>query len=140
MDRERKVELAELAVKARERAYVPYSHFSVGAALLTEQGEIFTGCNIENSSFPAGNCAERTAIFSAVAAGFQKFDAIAISGGAVGKDPADYCYPCGICLQVMSEFCDPDFEILIVKNPDEIRSFRLKEMMPYTFDSLGKPD
>ena len=108
----------------------------VGAALLTADGEMITGCNVENRSFPAGLCAERTAIFSAVAAGHRRFEAIAVAGGAQGKDPEPHVYSCGICLQVMSEFCDPDFIILCVNREDDVEEFRLRDLLPFVFDSL----
>ena len=133
-----KRELAESAVEARKRAYVPYSHFSVGAALLTDEGETVTGCNVENASYPAGLCAERVAIFSAVAAGKRHFQGIAVTGGKEGEEPADFCMPCGMCLQVMSEFAGPDFEILIVKNEEEIQEYCLRDFLPHTFTSLGE--
>ena len=138
MEAAKRSEIIRLAIQSRERAYVPYSNFSVGAALLTEEGEIFTGCNIENQSYPAGLCAERTAIFSAVAAGHLHFQGIAVSGGAKGKEPKDFCLPCGICLQVMSEFCGPEFPILIVKNEEEVQEYQLKELLPHVFQSLTK--
>jgi len=126
------------ALDMRDRAYVPYSNFAVGAALLTKSGEIFTGCNIENISYPATNCAERTAIFEAVAHGRLQFTAIAVAGGIQGKTPDDFCVPCAICLQVMSEFCGPDFEILIVKSEEEVKRYTLGQLLPVVFDSLRK--
>ena len=131
-----KTELARRAMEMRRMAYVPYSHFSVGAALLTSEGEIVTGCNVENASFPAGLCAERVAIFSAAAAGHRAFTAIAISGGKMGETPSDYCPPCGMCLQVMSEFCEPSFTVLLVKSETEIEEYQLKELLPYAFNHL----
>ena len=94
-------ELVKAALEARAMAYVPYSHYAVGAALLTEEGEIFQGGNIENASYGATNCAERTAIFRAVSQGRRKFSAIAIAGGMEGCAPEEYAYPFGICRQVM---------------------------------------
>ena len=122
------------AIKARQKAYAPYSGFSVGAAVMTKEGEIFTGCNVENASYSATMCAERTAIFSAVAQGCREFAAIAVTGGRSGGDPEDFCFPCGMCLQVMSEFCSPSFEIYIVKSPDEVRRFRLRDLLPVKFE------
>ena len=136
MDQQQYKELVRLAIQARERAYVPYSDFSVGAALLTDQGQFFTGCNIENKSFPAGLCAERVTVFSAVAAGQKTFEALAVSGGKKGKQPEDFCMPCGMCLQVISEFCGPEFDIFIVKNEEEVMHLKLKDLFPYVFDSL----
>lgn len=126
------------ALENRNRSYVPYSDFSVGAALLARSGKIYQGCNIENMSFSATNCAERTAIFKAVSEGEAEFTGIAVAGGKRGKEPDDYCFPCAVCLQVMSEFCSPDFEILIVKSEAQVKHFRLKDLLPYLFDSLGK--
>ena len=128
--------LAGAALDARTRAYAPYSHFHVGAALLTGDGQVFTGCNIENISYPAGLCAERVAIFSAVAAGCRDFRALAVAGGPEGEAPKDFCMPCGMCRQVMSEFCPPDFEVYVVKNMNEIECFHLQELLPHAFDSL----
>jgi len=138
MDREQVRKLFVLAEKARERAYVPYSGFSVGAALLTEQGEIFTGCNIENRSYPAGLCAERVAVFSAIAAGYDRFRSLVVTGGMKGEKPEDFCIPCGMCLQVLSEFCSPDFEICLAKSADDLAEYRLEDFLPYVFDSLDK--
>ncbi len=138
METSKRTEIIELAIRARERAYVPYSNFSVGAAVLTAEGEIFTGCNIENLSYPAGLCAERTAIFSAVAAGHRKFQGIAVSGGMKGEAAKDFCMPCGMCLQVMSEFCEPSFPVLIVKNEQEVQEYQLRDLLPHMFDSLDK--
>ena len=97
--------LIEMAFQGRKRAYAPYSRFFVGAALLCEDGSVFLGCNIENASYPAGNCAERTAVFHAVSEGKRRLKAIAIVGGREGQD-MDYCPPCGICRQVLREFSD----------------------------------
>ena len=121
------VELMSMAVEAKERAYCPYSKFHVGAALLTKSGKVYLGCNIENSSYGATNCAERTAIFKAVSEGEREFEAIAIAGDSVG----DYTYPCGICLQVISEFM-PEGRVILSKN-DEVKSFALDELLPYGF-------
>ena len=125
--------LAEEAYAAMKHAYVPYSHFRVGAALLTKEGKIFTGCNIENASYGATNCAERTAFFKAVSEGERTFTAIAIAGGTVGENPVEYAYPCGICRQVMQEFCTDDFVIYVVKNEQDYQSYTLKELLPYGF-------
>ena len=133
LDREKLTELAEAAIGARKFSYVPYSHFSVGAALLLASGEIVTGSNIENLSYPAGLCAERVAIFSAAAKGHRTFRAIAVSGGKEGREPDDFCLPCGMCLQVMTEFCSPDFEVDIVKNEKEIARYTLADLLPHAF-------
>ena len=120
-------ELFALAVRARERAYAPYSGYAVGAALLTKDGKVYEGVNIENASFGATNCAERTAIFSAVANGEREFEAIAVAGGRKGEEPSN-CTPCGICRQVLSEFCPPDFKILLNDG-----AHRLDELLPMSF-------
>jgi len=125
--------LMEHAVKAREASYSPYSGFKVGAALLTRSGKIYTGCNIENAAFTPTVCAERVAIFKAVSEGEHDFTAIAVAGGA-GKDPDPNVAPCGVCRQVMMEFCDADtFEIYLVKGKNEYTSLTLKELLPYGF-------
>ena len=128
-----RAELVAKALEARQRAYVPYSHYQVGAAVLTADNEVYTGCNIENASYGAVNCAERTAIFKAVSEGRRQFKAIAIAGGLEGKEITDFAYPCGICRQVMQEFCAPDFEVLVVKNINEYRVMTLAELLPYGF-------
>ena len=106
---EMKKKLTEMAVSASENSYSPYSNFCVGAALLCPDGRIYTGTNVENSSYGACNCAERTAIFAAVADGYRKFDAIAIIGHRRGESISEACPPCGICRQVIAEFADSDF-------------------------------
>ena len=130
-----KTALINEALKAREYSYSPYSHFSVGAALLTKSGDIITGCNIENATYGATNCAERTAFFKAVSGGVTSFEAIAIAGGDDGDDiPNDYAYPCGICRQVMREFCNPEEFIVIVARDDKnYKEYKLCELMPYSF-------
>jgi cytidine deaminase len=126
------------AMEARERAYTPYSGFSVGAALLTKGGKIYRGCNIENAAFTPSNCAERTAFFKAVSEGEHEFAAIAVVGGPAGSPPADYCPPCGVCRQVMMEFCDPGgFRIILAKSPEERKVLSLRELLPLGF---GKKD
>lgn len=123
--------LIEAALGARKLAYAPYSGYRVGAALLTEDGEIYTGCNIENASYGATNCAERTAFFKAVSEGKRQFKAIAIAGGK--EDPEDYAYPCGICRQVMQEFCKDDFQILTAKTEQDYQEYSIKDLLPYGF-------
>jgi cytidine deaminase len=120
--------LLALAMSARERAYCPYSGFAVGAALLTADGQIFTGCNVENISSSLGCCAERTAIFKAVSGGYREFSAIAVCGGRQGGAAEAPCYPCGACLQVMAEFCKPDFRVVLTDG-----AHRLGELLPVTF-------
>lgn len=125
--------LASCALNMRRRSYAPYSHFTVGAALLGNSGKIYTGCNVENASYTPTNCAERTAFFKAVSEGERNFTAIAIAGGKEGKVPSDYCAPCGVCRQVMKEFCKDEFEIFLVKSEKEIKKFTLKELLPEGF-------
>ncbi len=128
-----KKELIREAFLARERAYSPYSNFSVGAALLASNGTVYRGCNIENSSYTPTNCAERTAFFKAVSEGVTTFDAIVIVGGKKGE-VVGYCSPCGVCRQVMMEFCDPKtFKIILATSEDEYKEFTLEEMLPLGF-------
>ena len=128
-------ELIKLALEARKFSYSPYSEFSVGAALLCEDGSVFTGCNIENSAFSSTNCAERTAFFKAVSEGKKEFVKIAVVGGDSTEEiPLNYCPPCGVCRQVMKEFCSPDFEIIIAKSPDDYKTLTLAELLPLSFD------
>lgn len=124
-------ELLKLAFEAREKAYAPYSKWKVGAALLTKQGKVYLGCNIENSGFSSTVCAERTAFFKAVSEGEYDFDKIAIVGGDAQLGSQGYCTPCGVCRQVMSEFCRPDdFEVICGKSETEYKVFKLREMLP----------
>ena len=126
--------LSEAALDVRKKAYCPYSGFAVGAALLAKSGEIYTGVNIENAAFTPTNCAERTAIFKAVSEGKTEFRAIAIVGGPKGKEPENFCAPCGVCRQVMAEFCDPEtFRIILMNGAGEIREYLLKELLPLGF-------
>lgn len=128
-------ELIKLALEAREKSYSPYSGFSVGAALLSKNGKVFAGCNIENSGYSATNCAECTAIFKAVSEDETEFEKIAVVGGnSDEKTPSDYCPPCGICRQVMREFCDADFEIIIAKSESDYKVMTLAELLPMSFD------
>ena len=124
-------ELYTLADQARARSYAPYSHFTVGAALLTKSGKVYLGCNIENAAYGAVNCAERTAFFTAVCEGERDFAAIAIAGGREGE-VGDVCAPCGICRQVLAEFCTPDFEVVLALG-EGVRSYRLDEILPLSF-------
>lgn len=126
-----KNELVRLALEARENAYSPYSSFKVGAALLTKSGKCYKGCNIENGAFSPTNCAERTAFFSAIADGERDFSAIAVVGGKDGI--TDLCPPCGVCRQVMNEFCDKSFEIHLF-NGEEIKTYTLGELLPLSFE------
>ncbi|HHW67293.1 MAG: cytidine deaminase [Epulopiscium sp.] len=120
-------ELIKKAEEAREKAYVPYSNFKVGAAVLTEKGEFFTGCNIENASYGATNCAERTAIFKAVSEGEKNIKAIAIVSSS-----GDFTYPCGICRQVIAEFMR-DGEIILGNSKGEYRIYKTEEILPFAF-------
>jgi cytidine deaminase len=120
-------ELVRLAKKAMENAYVPYSKFRVGAALLTKDDKVFSGCNIENASFGGTNCAERTAFFKAISEGNRAFKKIAII-----SDSVDFTYPCGICRQVMSEF-GLDIEIIVSNYNEEYRVYKLGELLPHAF-------
>lgn len=122
--------LEEAALSAAERAYAPYSDYRVGAALWREDGTIATGCNVENASYGLTNCAERTAIFHSVSEGKRVFRALVIAGGKAGK-PA---FPCGACLQVMAEFCGPDFPVRCIALDGSARKdFRLRDLLPQTF-------
>lgn len=134
-------ELIRQALKARTYAYTPYSNFQVGAALLAADGRVFTGCNIESASYTPSNCAERTAFFKAVSEGVRDFKAIAIVGGPEGAKKLDICAPCGVCRQVMMEFCDPEtFRILLAVSPEEYQEYTLKQLLPMGFgpENLGK--
>lgn len=125
-------ELIDRAKKAAEKAYVPYSGYTVGAALLCKNGKVYEGCNIENAAYSPTNCAERTAFFKAVSEGEREFLKIAVVGGKE-LDFKDYFSPCGVCRQVMREFCDDDFTILLGKNSDEYMSVTLSELLPLSF-------
>ena len=124
--------LCQKAIDMRSESYAPYSEFLVGSALLTEDGQIYTGCNIENSAFGPSICAERTAIFKAVSEGHRDFVAIAISGGKRDGE-LQYCAPCGVCRQVMREFSKPSFKIYLAKSADDYREYTLGELLPESF-------
>lgn len=128
-------ELIDLALKAREKAYTPYSDHPVGAALLTKSGRVYTGCNVENAAFTPGNCAERTAIFKAVSEGEREFEKIAIVGGMKSRKELPICPPCGVCRQVLMEFCDPEtFLVILGTNiPGKAEEYTLKEILPLGF-------
>lgn len=124
-------QLLQQAMEARKNAYCAYSGFAVGAALLCEDGTVFTGCNVENASYSVTNCAERTAIFKAVSEGYKKFCAIAIVGGS---DELEVCYPCGVCRQVMTEFCEAsEFKIICGTSVDTMEVLTLSELLPKSF-------
>ena len=128
------ISLIEQAIEARKNAYTPYSHFAVGASLLGKTGRIYTGCNIENAAYTPSNCAERTAFFKAVSDGERNFRAIAIVGGKEGEKDYDFCSPCGVCRQVMMEFCDPEeFEIVLGNSAGDIKVIKLKDILPEGF-------
>ena len=130
-DREKEQLFAE-AVTARKASYSPYSHFQVGAALLGKSGKVYLGCNIENASYSPTNCAERTAFFKAVSEREMTFEAIAIAGGPQGGE-LDFCTPCGVCRQVMAEFCGPDFLIVLGNGHGGFKEYRLGELLPESF-------
>ena len=125
-------ELVRQALAAMKFAYVPYSGFTVGEALLTKSGKVYLGCNIENAAYGPSNCAERTAFFKAVSEGEREFSAIAVVGGKDG-DAADIFPPCGVCRQVMQEFCGPDFEIHMQKAGGGVFTVKLPELLPFGF-------
>ena len=126
-------ELLKLAEDARRSAYAPYSSFSVGAALLTQSGEVFLGCNIESASFSPTCCAERVAFFKAISEGKSDFCAIAVCGGKIGEDERRECTPCGVCRQVMSEFCSDSFRIICYGNDGKIVESTLDALLPRRF-------
>ena len=129
--------LVEKAFDMLNFSYVPYSNYHVGAALLTDDGKIYTGCNIENAAFTPTNCAERTAFFKAVSEGVYNFKAIAIVGGPK-KKVTDYCAPCGVCRQVMREFCNLDFKIILAKTKNDWIVKTLDEILPLSFKPEGE--
>ena len=136
-DRMEAEELIKAAMEAKEHAYVPYSHFRVGAALLTKSGKVYQGCNIENAGYSPTNCAERTAFFKAVSEGVKEFDAICIVGGKGGV-VTEYAPPCGVCRQVMMEFCDPEtFQIILAVDKERYEIYTLEELMPLGFGPLN---
>lgn len=126
-------ELISRALEARKNAYAPYSDFRVGAALLSDSGEIYTGCNIENSAYTPTNCAERTAFFKAVSEGVRSFRAICIAGGPGEREPEKPCPPCGVCRQVMLEFCGPEFEVILAVNGQQYEVYTLDRLAPMGF-------
>ena len=138
-------ELVIEAMEARKKAYVPYSGYMVGAALLTSDGKVYRGCNIEHAAYSPTNCAERTAFFKAVSEGERNFTAIAVIGAHKDAKPEEYgsFYPCGVCRQVMAEFCDPDtFRIITARGEDDFNAHTLRELLPSGFGpddlSFGK--
>lgn len=137
-------DLIAAAIEARRNSYSPYSHYQVGAALLVADGRIVTGCNIENAAYGPSNCAERTTFFKAVSDGLREFSAIAIVGSPEGEELTQYAYPCGVCRQVMMEFCEPEsFQIIVAKSEADYRVMTLSELLPEGFGPAnlrdGKP-
>lgn len=126
-------QLIKYAIEAAQKSYSPYSNFRVGAALLTNDNKVYLGCNIENSAYGPSNCAERTAFFKAISDGNKSFKAIAIVGGLNGNFD-NFCTPCGVCRQVMSEFCDKDFTIILGNKNLEFQKYTLEELLPHSFD------
>ncbi len=133
MTKEQIQELITTAMDQLTYSYVPYSHFRVGAALLAKDGKIYTGCNIENAAYTPTNCAERTAFFKAVSEGVKSFRAICVVGGPDGRLES-YTPPCGVCRQVMMEFCDPEeFEIILAVGTEDYKVYTLQELLPQGF-------
>lgn len=132
-DKDQILELIRLAYEAQKHSYSPYSHFATGAALLSSGGQVFQGCNVENAAYSPTICAERTAFFQAVCQGVREFEKIAVVGGYPGRT-GDYCAPCGVCRQVMQEFCDPErFEIILARDLEDYKVFLLKDLLPEGF-------
>ncbi len=125
-------ELVKTAFDAMQKAYAPYSEYKVGAALLGKSGTVYTGCNVENASYSPTNCAERTAFFKAISEGEREFVKIAVVGGKDGN-VTDLFMPCGVCRQVMAEFCDSDFEVIVALSEGNFKSFALHELLPFGF-------
>ena len=128
-----KKDLFILAKDAIKNSYSPYSQYNVGAVLLCKNGNIYKGCNIENAAYSLTNCAERTALFSAIANGEKEFEAICVVGGKNGEI-TDYAMPCGSCRQVLAEFCDADFKVFVGVNENDIKEYKLSDLLPYSFD------
>ena len=128
-----KKDLFYTAKDAINHSYAPYSNYNVGAALLCKNGNVYKGCNVENASYSLTNCAERTALFTAIANGENEFEAICIVGGKNGVI-TDYAMPCGACRQVLSEFCVEDFKVYVGINENNIKKFKLSELIPYSFN------
>lgn len=133
MDSKLTEKMIDVAIEQLQYSYTPYSHFKVGAALLTKGGKLYTGCNIENAAYTPTNCAERTAFFKAVSEGEREFQAICIVGGKDGV-LTEYTAPCGVCRQVMMEFCNPEtFQIILATDREQYEIFTLKELLPLGF-------
>lgn len=131
--------LMEAAIRARKSAYAPYSRFAVGAALLTAEGRVYTGCNVESAAYTPTCCAKRVAFFKAVSEGERKFAAVAVAGGPQGENPRE-CPPCGVCRQVMEEFCDPASFRVVLISAGKLKTITLGELLPFGFGpgSLGE--
>lgn len=125
--------LVQAAFAARENAYAPYSHFKVGAALLTAGGKVYLGCNIENAAYPVAVCAERTALFKAVSEGERQFAALAVVGGLEGESETPLCAPCGVCRQALAEFCPSDMPVVMATTPDDRSVMTLGQLLPESF-------
>ena len=133
LTREEKQELIRLAQQARTRAVAPYSRFTVGAALRSVDGQVFTGCNIENAAFTPTNCAERTALFKAVSEGVTHFTDLAVVGARIGEVNELVTGPCGVCRQALYEFCGPSLNVIMAKTPDDFIERTLGELLPFGF-------
>lgn len=128
-----KKDLFKLAKDAMKKSYAPYSNYNVGAALICKNGNVYKGCNIENASYSLTNCAERTALFSAISNGEKEFEAICVVGSKNGEI-SDYAMPCGACRQALAEFCYADFKVYVGINENDIKEFKLSELLPCSFD------
>ena len=126
------LELMRLAEEARKFSYCPYSHFAVGAALLSKSGKVYTGCNVENASYTPTNCAERTAVFKAISEGEREFVAIAVIGAPEGET-GKFCAPCGVCRQVLREFCEPETFRVLLGTTESVKAYTLAELLPASF-------
>ena len=133
MGKEQIAELIGAALQARKKAYAPYSRFQVGAAILCADGSICTGFNVENASYPASNCAERTAVFKAVSEGKRDFLAVAVMGGPQDEEPQADCTPCGICRQVLAEFAADGMVVITGTSTEDYRQYTLGELLPHSF-------
>jgi len=132
----KELELIKEAYLAQDFSYTPYSNFKVGAALLGKNGKVYRGCNIENAAYTPTNCAERTAFFKAVSEGVKDFEAIAVVGNLEGASPGDfeYCAPCGVCRQVMAEFCNPkEFRVILARSEEDYQVYTLEQLLPLSF-------
>ncbi len=138
-DYEQAIALMKVAQEARKNAYAPYSHFTVGAALLEADGSIYSGCNVENAAYSPGNCAERTAVFKAVSEGKRHFVSIAVVGAKEENDPdgTSLCTPCGVCRQVLGEFCKADEFVVYVTDGKKIYAYTLEELLPLAFGAAN---